>query len=179
QHLPRRGDGDRQCAHPPLGRHQELPSRGRSPALLARGHLRREQQPCGDRKAELYAEPGRTPDADKEGSTSPRPAIFQSFPEAGAVGAIALLRGFRSSAAGSTHYAHCRRAILSTASRKDGKGVGPGMHTLLDIPTASLPALWDADFCTGPKRRTEATPTCPVRSTPVLSLPIPIAPRRK
>jgi len=27
----------------------------------------------------------------------------------------------------------------------------PGMQTLLDIPTASLPALWDADFLYGPK----------------------------
>jgi hypothetical protein len=27
----------------------------------------------------------------------------------------------------------------------------PAMQTLLDIPTASLPALWDADFLYGPK----------------------------
>ena len=27
----------------------------------------------------------------------------------------------------------------------------PGMQALLDIPTALLPALWDADFLYGPK----------------------------
>src|ERR1700678_1337090 len=89
QHLPRRSRGDRSCADAPLDRDQELPSRDRSPAQLARGHLRREQQPCGDRTTKLHAEPRRTPDADEEGPASARPAIFQSLPQAGAVGAIA------------------------------------------------------------------------------------------
>ena len=90
----------------PLDRDQELPSRARSPALLARGHLRRDQQPRGDRKAELHGEPGRTTHADEEGPASPRPAIFQSLPQAGTIDAIRLLCAFLVQARRHVDHAH-------------------------------------------------------------------------
>jgi hypothetical protein len=40
----------------------------------------------------------------------------------------------------------------------------PAMQALLDIPTASLPALWDADFLYAQGPRMDRIPTCSVRS---------------
>jgi hypothetical protein len=53
------------------------------------------------------------------------------------------------------------------------------MQTLLDIPTASLPALWDADFLYGPKTEdgSDTHVLCEVNASSVAPYPDSAAPK--
>jgi len=55
----------------------------------------------------------------------------------------------------------------------------PGMQTLLDIPTASLPALWDADFLYGPKTEdgSDTYVLCEINASSVAPYPDSAAPK--
>jgi hypothetical protein len=55
----------------------------------------------------------------------------------------------------------------------------PGMQALLDIPTASLPALWDADFLYGPRTREGADTyvLCEINVSSVAPYPDSAAPK--
>jgi hypothetical protein len=47
----------------------------------------------------------------------------------------------------------------------------PQMTSLLDLDSAALPVIWDADFCTDRRPTAASTATCCVRSTSALSGP--------
>jgi hypothetical protein len=55
----------------------------------------------------------------------------------------------------------------------------PGMQALLDIPTASLPALWDADFLYGAKAEdgSDAYALCEINVSSVAPYPDSAAPK--
>src|SRR5207245_7973514 len=74
----RPGHGARPRLDAPLDGDQGLPPRAECTAVLARGQLQREQQPCRDRQGALYAECRRLPDAHQEGSGGAGLEIFQA-----------------------------------------------------------------------------------------------------
>ena len=55
----------------------------------------------------------------------------------------------------------------------------PGMQTRLDIPKASLPALWDADFLYGPKTEdgSDTYVLCEINASSVAPYPDSAAPK--